>query len=281
MASPLDNAAPHFCRQLVIAMDKIALSLKLKRFIPWFDSRCEPGSQVRKQFDGAPFGSCYVTVDPGHQGSAASGNLNRVYLCGTEAGLQPAGLDHLIELFTAEGVKRFFVWLSPGPDMDRVRGWLQARGLSRGRWTGYPTLCREGHTPIEFRTDLEIRDVGKAEIEAARDQLGETLWPEYARSAGAGNFFHYMAFDGARPVAIAALCLFEDLGYLMAARTAESHRKRGAQQALIAARVKQAERLGYSILVSETLTMLEHSLRNLQRAGFQEVYEKEVYEWNA
>jgi hypothetical protein len=27
--------------------------------------------------------------------------------------------------------------------------------------------------------------------------------------------------------------------------------------------------------------MLEHSYRNLQRAGFQEVYEKEVYEWSA
>ena len=67
----------------------------------------------------------------------------------------------------------------------------------------------------------------------------------------------------------------------MAAATAESHRQRGAQQALIAARIEQAERIGCSILVSETLTMLEHSLRNLQRAGFQEVYEKEVYEWNA
>jgi hypothetical protein len=33
--------------------------------------------------------------------------------------------------------------------------------------------------------------------------------------------------------------------------------------------------------VSETLYMLEHSYRNLQRAGFEEIYEKEVYQWNA
>jgi GNAT superfamily N-acetyltransferase len=262
-------------------MDEIGLSLKLKRLTMWLDSRCQPDSRVRRQFDGAPFGSCYVTVDPGRQDSAASANLNRVYLCGTEAGLQPEGLDHLIELFTAEGVRRFFVWLSPGPDMDRVRGWLRQRGLSRPRWTAYPTLCREGHAPVQFRTDLEIREVGTAEIAAAREQLGETVWPEYARSAGMDNFFHYMAFDDTRPVAIAALCLFEDLGYLMAARTTEAHRKRGAQQALIAARVERAEQIGCSIVVSETLTMLEHSLRNLQRAGFQEVYDKEVYEWSA
>jgi GNAT superfamily N-acetyltransferase len=262
-------------------MDEVSLSLKLKRLIPWLDDRCQPHSLTRRQFNGAPFGGCYLTIDPGRQGSAASGNLNRVYLCGTETGLRPDGLDRLIELFATEGVKRFFVWLSPGPDIDVVRRWLDERGLSRVRWTGYPTLCRDGHSPVQFRTDLEIREVSAAEIEATGEQLGDTLWPEYARSVGNENFFHYMAFDGKLPVAIAALCVFEDLGYLMAASTAESHRKRGAQQALIARRIERAEQIGCSILVSETLTMLQHSYRNLQRAGFREVYEKEVYEWNA
>jgi GNAT superfamily N-acetyltransferase len=260
-------------------MDKITLSLKLKRFIPWLDDQSD--SLVRKRFHGAPFGSAYVTIDPNRQATAASANLNRIYLCGTEAGLQPDGLDRLIELFAAAGVKRFFVWLSPGPDMDVVRGWLSERGLTRVRWTGYPTLCRSAHLPVQFKTDFEIREVDAAEIEAARDQLGDTPWLEYTGTAGKQGFFHYMAFDGNRPVAVAALCLFEDLGYLMAARTVETHRKRGAQQALIAKRVERAEQIGCSILVSETLTMLEHSLRNLQRAGFREVYEKEVYEWNA
>jgi GNAT superfamily N-acetyltransferase len=267
------------------AIDKISLSLKLKRFIPWLDDRCQPDGQpvsaARKQFHGAPFGGAYVTIDPNRQGPAASANFNRIYLCGTEAGLQPDGLDRLIELFAAADVKRFFVWLSPGPDMDAVRGWLKQRSLTRVRWTGYPTLCRSGHSPVQFKTDFEIREVSAAEIEAARDQLGDTLWPEYARPAGKQGFFHYMAFDGNRPVAIAALCFFEDLGYLVAARTTETHRKRGAQQALIAKRVERAEQIGCATPVSETLTMLEHSLRNLQRAGFQELYEKEVYEWNA
>jgi GNAT superfamily N-acetyltransferase len=258
-------------------MDKIALSLKLKRLIPWLDDRCEPDSFIRKHFHGPPFGRAYVAVDPNRQGTAASANLNRVYLYGTEAGLQPDGLDRLIELFTAAGVKRFFVWLSPGPDMDVVRGWLKARGLTRVRWTGYPTLCRSGYSPVQFKTDFEIREVSAAEIEAARDQLGDTPWLEYTGAAGKQGLFHYMAFDANRPVAIAALCLFEDLGYLMAARTVETHRKRGAQQALIAKRIERAEKIGCATLVSETLTMLEHSLRNLQRAGFAEVYEK----WNA
>ena len=125
-----------------------------------------------------------------------------------------------------------------------------------------------------------MRQVGGDEVAAARDELGDTMWPEYARSVGQEGFFHYMAFDGPRPVAVAALCVFEDLGYLTAASTAERHRKQGAQQALIARRIEKAEEIGCSVLVSETLTMLEHSYRNLQRAGFRDVYEKEVYEWN-
>jgi GNAT superfamily N-acetyltransferase len=262
-------------------MDKFELSLKMRRLVRWLDGRCQPDSLARKQFHGSPFGDCYITIDPDRQTPYASANMNRAYLCGTEPGMDFDSMARLIELFSAEGVKRFFVWLSPGPDMDTMRRWLEGSGFCRIRRTGYPTLCRTVRTPVQFNTDLDIREVSVDDVVAARDHLGETLWPEYARSAGKDGFFHYMAFDGNRPVAIAALCIFEEIGYLMAAATAESHRRRGAQQALIAKRVERAEALGCEVMVSETLYMLEHSYRNLQRAGFQEAYEKEVYEWNA
>ena len=262
-------------------MDKFELSLKMRRLVRWLDGRCQPDSLTRKQFHGSPFGDCYVTIDPERQQPYASANMNRAYLCGTEAGMDFDSIARLIELISGEGVKRFFVWLSPGPDMDTMRRWLEGCRFSRIRRTGYPTLCRTNRSPLQFRTDLDIREVSVDDVVAARDHLGDTLWPEYARSAGKDGFFHYMAFDANRPVAIAALCVFEDMGYLMAAATAESHRRRGAQQALIAKRVERAELLGCSTVVSETLYMLEHSYRNLQRAGFQDIYQKEVYEWNA
>jgi GNAT superfamily N-acetyltransferase len=263
-------------------MDKIDLSRKIRRLTAWLETKNQPDSLVRKKFHGAPFGDAYVTVDPECQTPFASGNPNRAHLCGAEAGMDSDSIVRLIDLFAAKGVRRFFVWLSPGPDMDLARNWIEKSGLSRIRWTGYPTLCRERHSPVQFRTDLEIRQVAPDQIAAASEQLGgEALWPGYARSAGKEGLCHYMAFDGNRPVAIAALCIFEEIGYLMAAATAEGDRKRGAQQALIAKRIERAEQAGCSIQVSETLTMLEHSHRNLQRAGFAEAYEKEVYEWNA
>lgn len=262
-------------------MDKFVLSSKMKHLTAWLDGRCQPKTLARKQFEGSPFGSCYVTIDPTRQAAFPSANMNRVYLCGREPGMDPGSITRLIDLFKAEGIRRFFVWVSPGPDMDVIRTWLEEAGLCRIRRTGYPTLCREGGRPVEFRTDLWIREVSLDEIDEARDQLGQTMWPEFARSAGKAGFYHFMAFDRSDPVAIAALCVFQELGCLMAAATAESHRKRGAQQALIAKRVERAEQLGCRTLVSETLYVLEHSYRNLQRAGFEEVYEKELYEWNA
>src|SRR5437762_1773920 len=125
-------------------MDKIGLSLKMKRLAAWLDGRCQPDSLIRKEFHGFPLGDCYVTIDPDRQGPFPSANLNRAYLCGAEPGMNSASITRLTELFAREGVKRFFVWLSPGPDMDTARGWLEANGLSRIRRTGYPTLYRGG-----------------------------------------------------------------------------------------------------------------------------------------
>ena len=162
-----------------------------------------------------------------------------------------------------------------------MRRWLEAGGLVRVPFVRYLTLLRDGSAAVRFRTDLDIREVTPQEIAAAREPLGKALWPEYVRSAGREGFFHYMAFDGARPVAIAALAVFEDMAYLLSASTREEDRRRGAQRALIAARLARAAQLGCAIAVSETLDILEHSLRNLQRAGFREVYEKEVFAWSA
>jgi GNAT superfamily N-acetyltransferase len=262
-------------------MDKFDLSRKMKRLTAWLDTKNQPDGLAGRRFVGVPFEDAYVTIDPERQSLYASANLNRVHLCGTEPGMDAGSVKCLIDFFAGHGVRRFFVWLSPGPDLDRAKALLDQAGFSRVLWTRYPTTCRERHAAVDFKTDLDIRQVGPDDIAASRDPLGETLWPAYVTSAGRDGFFHYMAFDGSRPVAIAALCSFEDIGYLMAATTAESDRKRGAHRALIAKRVEQAERLGCAVLVSETLSMLAHSYRNLQRAGFEEAYEKDVYEWNA
>jgi GNAT superfamily N-acetyltransferase len=263
-------------------MDRLDLALRMRRLAAWLDRACQPAGFVQRIFAEEPFGGCYVSIDPGRQGRYASSNWNRVHLCGTEPGLRREGIGQLIAQFREAGVDRFFVWLSPGPDMDTVRAWLLQEGFSpRMQWTRYPTMACERLDAVSFRTDLAVREVGRDEVMSARATLGDTMWPEYERSAGKPDIYHFMAFDDRRPVAIGALAVFDGIGYLTAAATAEADRKRGAQSALIATRIERAREVSCSAFVVETLTMLEHSYRNLQRAGFKTAYEKEIYEWSA
>jgi hypothetical protein len=111
-------------------MDKFELSRKMKRLTAWLDTQNQPDGLAGRCFHGVPFADAYLTIDPERQSPYASTNRNRVYLCGAEAGMGPDGAARLIDFFAGHGIERFFVWLSPGPDMDRVRSLLDQAGLS-------------------------------------------------------------------------------------------------------------------------------------------------------
>ncbi len=268
--------------------DALALAARMKRLQIWLDVQCG-WAKKSWQFSGAPFGDGYASVDPDTNGAAASGNFNRFYINGREPGLEPRAFVEIGARFAAEGIAPFFVYLRPGPEMDVVRGWLRDAGLEQNKWTRYPVLslgtagaplacvALAGEAPAVPVSDLDVREVSAEDVTRAAPVLGETMWDGYRVSAGKPGMHHFIALDGARPVAVAALAVHEGLGYLGWMSTAESARRRGAQQALIAARVAKAHALGCDVIVSETLTMLTTSLANLERAGFREVYETEVW----
>ena len=259
-------------------MDKFDLARTIKRLRDWMDSRSGRAGLVQHRFESAPFGTAYACLLPGDDHPHPSSNHNRVHLCGAEGGLTREGVRRLAGLFDEAGVGRFFFWLSPGPDRESVRGWLLEAGLSRFPYVAYPTLVRGADESAPVETDLEVRELAVGEAAGFADGLGDAAWPEYLPSIGAPGFFHFMAFDRRRPVASAVLCVSGELGYLGMARTAEPDRRRGAQRALIAGRIEKARALGCRTLASETLSILTTSLGNLQKAGFQPAYEKEVYE---
>ena len=259
-------------------MDREALASKMRALQSWIDSGESSATCVRQQFSRPPFGFAEVTVDPRSTEPAASYNRNRIVLCGSSGGLTLDGLHEMIGLFHSREVDRFFVWLSPGPNLDLIRGWFRTLGFVKVPWTRYPTLLHNGRSASPVRGNLTVREVDSDEVASARARIGEAMMEGYAESAGRNGFHHYMAFDSGRPIAVAALVRFEDIGYLTYAGTAEPDRRRGAQSALIAHRVEQALAFGCVHIVSQTLSMLADSLNNLQRAGFREVYEQEVFE---
>jgi hypothetical protein len=258
-------------------MDRFALAQTMKEMTRRTNACWGPADIIQHQFAGSPFGSAYISISPGEQGEYASSNPNRLHLCGAEPGLTADGIKGLLKLFGDAGVGRYFVWISPGPEIEVVRRWLADAGLTRRPYVSYLTLARDARQTAPAATGFDVREVDPQEVECLSGRLDGIVGPEYLRSLGAPGAHHFMAFEGEQPVASAVLYAFEELGYLGMALTAEPFRRRGAQSALIAQRLKKAAAVGCKIVVSETLSIAQHSLGNLQRAGFDVAYEKEVY----
>jgi hypothetical protein len=243
-------------------IDTLTLARAMKRLTACMDRRCRPPGFLHNTFDAAPFGSAYVCVSPGEQGDDASANHNRVQICGADGGLTAVGLSGLLHVFDDAGIGRFFVWLAPGPGIDAVRGWLVEAGLSPLAYA-CPTLARTVGAPAPMPPGLDVRAM--ANIDGA----------ETPSAAGAPTMIHYVAYDRERLIGCAALCAFDEIGYLGAAVTTPSDRRCGAQQALIAKRIETAAVLGCRMLVVEAPS--HEGWHDLREAGFAPVYAMDVY----
>lgn len=250
----------------------------MRELTSWLESQDGVPAE-RHEFDGPPHGRVLITLDAGSTAPAASFNRNRIYLCGAEGGLTENGLRTHVEMFETRGIPRVFAWLSPGPDIDLVREWLRALSFSKVQWTRYPTMLLAADPEPVRSHKFEIKHVTADAFNSASSALGDAVMDGYSSTLGKPGFFHYVLFDDARPIAVAALVKFGEIGYLTCAGTLETDRRRGAQSALIAHRIAAAKSLGCTYIVSQTLTMLEDSFTNLGRCGFREVYEQEVFEY--
>jgi GNAT superfamily N-acetyltransferase len=95
----------------------------------------------------------------------------------------------------------------------------------------------------------------------------------------------FAAWDGDSMVAGASLVVRGEVGHLAGAATLASHRGRGAQSALIAARIQAARDTGVCTLYAETgkpeRTGDNSSLNNLIRAGLWPLYDRINWRWTA
>ena len=102
-----------------------------------------------------------------------------------------------------------------------------------------------------------------------------------AETVGRPGWHHYIAWSGGEPGAVAALFVRDSAGWLGVAATLPAFRRRGAQGALMARRVRDAAALGCRWLVTETgqetPEQLNPSYRNMKRAGFADAYHRPNY----
>ena len=194
-------------------------------------------------------------------------------------------LDEQMGRFAALGVERYF--LTAPADAKALRRRLEARGLvrfhrpwielTRGRDEAVPTVS----TPFEVRQIGTEHATDFGRILAQGLDMPTAAEPLLAAAIGRRHWHAFMAFDGDRPVAAGNLFVAEDRAYLAGGATLPSHRCRGAQLALLAARVQVALDLGCRTISSETGVAVpgqpNWSQRNMMKCGLRPVGQRDHY----
>jgi len=225
-----------------------------------------------------------VVIDPRNDKEYPSINPNHVEHLGTSGLASRRILAEIIDLYRSSGVHRFFVYLSPGRQASEIELWLNRAGLTK--MVELAVLWRAAEEIGTPQSDFEIRlcqpmhtDLLGAVVSDEGDPFG------YASGTvdmlGAANFHTLLAMLDEEPAATGSLYVHQNLGYLGNGKTLEPYRRRGAQTALIGARVEMAAGLGCTDVVSETYPFLPSSYHNLLRAGFVDLYSRSIYRWDS
>lgn len=193
-------------------------------------------------------------------------------------------LDEVIACMQSFGGS-YAVPVAPQSRPAELAAWLERRGLTRGyAWMKFFRPC---DAAPESTCDLDVRVIGSelgsefGRIVASGFGLPESVVPWVAALAGRPNWTCVMAFSGRTPVATGAVYVSGDHAWLGFGATLESHRRQGAQAALLARRISEAGALGARVAVTETGERLpgkpSGSYRNILRAGFEEAYLRHNY----
>ncbi len=203
----------------------------------------------------AEMGGGFLTIDRSSGTEYPSTNRNRAEFVGVTRPARRSEVAAITERFSAAGVSRWFFWLSPCAQEEEIRQWLLEVGLQPFDGPRYITLARSAEAVAPHETALRVRALTAPELHAHTGFLTE-LYGDFAGSCR-GTIGRETASTTWRSTAIV--------------------RSRGAQNALIAARVRAAHARGCRIVMAETLSILRPSLANLVRHGFRECYDTQVY----
>ena len=258
-------------------LDPFDLVRKLKKTAAIYDV-ATPGGPARH----TDLTDAVVTLDPENVPELPSTSRNNVRFFGCERVVSSEDVDLIIDFYKDAGASRFFFWLSPNSQLAEIKAWLLDRGLKQWTQTGYPTLLRRADRLDEHSTGLVVRCVDSDEASRYATDISLIYSdlrfdPIFVESCGAPGLHHFLAFDGDRAVSAGMLGIADDVGSLGWMATAEDARGKGGQSALIVERVNRAAELGCRWVVGSTLYALKSSLANMQRKGFEIVYDQEVY----
>jgi GNAT superfamily N-acetyltransferase len=209
--------------------------------------------------------------------------LNRVNGLGLRGPVGDAELDEIDAFFRAGGTQ-YAIGVSPLAPADLV-----PRLAERGFEPGYAWMkFRRGlEPPPEVDTTLRVEEIDAnlgavfGAIVARAFGLPDVAGEWFAALAARPRFHLFLASDGDEPAGAGALFVAGDVGWIGVAGTLPEHRRKGAQGAILAARIRLAQGLGLRVLATETgertADRPSGSYRNILRLGFEELYLRPNY----
>ena len=217
--------------------------------------------------------------------------FNRVSGFGVERAATEQELDRLLALY-AGVLGGFAINHSPLAAPPELESWYAARGM--GTFFHHLKWWRDVVPKAPHATPLRIARCTAADAGTWAEIAGNVFgWAagesgprpgggavrEWIRATvGRPGWSHFLAWDGAVPIATGALFVRGGHAWLGWGGTLEAHRRKGAQRALIAARIAAAAEQGARLVSTETGPDWEdvprESLHNVRRAGFQLLCER-------
>jgi GNAT superfamily N-acetyltransferase len=233
----------------------------------------------------AEIGGALCTSFAATPGSAL---FNRALGLGLREPATEAALDEIEAFFTRRGLA-YGIALTPDAQPPELPEWLETRGLHRGyAWTKFAQPARRANDlDHSLDTALRVEEVSADRAAVLADVFvraygtPEVTRPLLEQIPGREGWRCFVALDGDTPAAIGALFVTGNVGWVGAGGTLPQFRRRGAQAALLAARIEAGAEVGCETLVTETGEPIDgrpgSSYRNLVRAGFLPQYVRQNY----
>jgi GNAT superfamily N-acetyltransferase len=227
-------------------------------------------------------GACWITVAGAYaMFDGPDSPLTQTFGLGLFDGVGDAELDR-IEVFFLERQAPVFHEVSPIADGGIVE-LLNARGYEPIEFTSvmYRPVAAEGASTFKSATTVRVRLADETEHQEWTDLAarGWSDFPELAAfmrdigkvTAARADTLLFIADDAGEPIAAAALSLHEDVALLAGASTVPAARGRGAQGALLDARLQAARNHRCALAMMGALPG-SASQRNAERNGFRIAY---------
>lgn len=240
------------------------------------------------------FSEFYIDVDLYRIGSSHafimeevdSPLFNRALCLGLDEPATEPMVDALHDLYRHTHML-YAVQLSPYAQPAAVHDWLEVRHILRNDRHPWVKFYRGVDPPPDTPTELRVVRVGARDAAqwaatahvACGVHRALLLWTSLL--VGRAGWHHYLAYDGDAAVACGALYVQDGVGWLGYGGTFRSQRRRGAQSAITAARIRDAAAMGCHLLTVETEPDRPEwpnpSYRNMLRMGFQIAYLRPNY----